>query len=201
MAIKEDWKPVLTYTFEDVLGEANQRVFILHTFENGVQIGGDTIHNNEAEAKQAEINYVQQGFVRVLSHPQRLQLITEWNNAAQQQKFWRDRELSFRTTIVGEMYTLETGTQRIDLESGWQLKIERGLEYKLNNKEGQVDKVLESELIPEVLAKLLINWKPEVVRKTYDTMTAEQKALFADCLDIKPSSPQVELVPPKASKG
>ncbi len=126
-------------------------------------------------------------------------LIAEWNTADQQQKFWRQKELELRAALVTEKYTKDKGTERFDLDAGWQLVIERGLDYKLENKNGETADVLDE--IPSEIGALLVKWKPELSATNYNETTQEIRDKFNAILTIKPASPTVKLVPPKASKG
>lgn len=155
--------------------------------------------SSKEEALQYEINFINNGCKKVLTHNQCNELIAEWNQADQQQKFWREKELSLRASLVAEKYTQDKGTQRIDLEAGWQLVIERGEDYKLENGNNETQDVVDD--LPEELASLLVKWKPEIQKKNFEQASQETKDKFAAILTIKPSSPQVKLVPPKAPKG
>ncbi len=151
------------------------------------------------EAHQYEINYINQGCKRVLTHEQCNQLIAEWHTADQQQKFWRQKELELRAALVTEKFTKVKGTERIDLDAGWQLVIERGLDYKLENKNNETADVLDE--LPSEVAALLVKWKPELSVTNYNETTQEIRDMLNAVLTIKPASPTVKLVPPKASKG
>ena len=131
----------------------------------------------------------------VLTDAQKEQAIADWNNADQQQRFWKDKENQLRSLLVEQFYTKETGTQTISLRGDWVLKIERGEDYKLENTNGETEDVLEN--FSDTEAKLLVRWKAEVVKKNFDALEKEKKDLFAAVLTIKPSSPQVKLIPPK----
>ena len=127
------------------------------------------------------------------------QLIADWNQADQQQKFWRDKETTLRAELVTKLYTKTKGTEHIPLRAGWELTIERGEDYKLNNKNGEV-LALVDELSEEV-AGLVLKWVPEIVKRNYDALSEETKAKFNNVLTIKPASPQVKLLPPKVPQG
>lgn len=155
--------------------------------------------DSKDEAHQYEINYINQGCKRVLTHEQCNQLIAEWHTADQQQKFWRQKELELRAALVTEKFTKVKGTERIDLDAGWQLVIERGLDYKLENKNNETADVLDE--LPSEVAALLVKWKPELSVTNYNETTQEIRDMLNAVLTIKPASPTVKLVPPKASKG
>lgn len=190
------------YTFEDIapVTQESEPTYQVIAFDSETRaILGSYIGPSKDEAHQYEINFINNGCKRVLTHEQCNMLIAEWNQADQQQKFWREKELQLRAALVAEKYTKESGTERIDLDAGWQLVIERGLDYKLENKNNETADIVDE--LPEGTEALLIKWTPELKSKNYNDSSDEIKALFKPVLTIKPASPQVKLVPPKASKG
>lgn len=135
------------------------------------------------------------GYKQVLTQAKQEELIAEWNRADQQQKFWKDKEKTLRDKVVSEFYTKDKGTQNVALRDDWTLKIERSEDYKLENSNGETEDVLEE--FDDATAKLLVKWKPEINKKNFDALSEENKAKFNAVLTIKPSSPQVKLIPPK----
>lgn len=112
----------------------------------------------------------------------------------------RQEEHFLRLRIVRVLYpTPKEGTNNFDmglidpLSEGFVLKFTNGIARK-------VDPALLSNIKPAlaemgVSADKLVRYKPELETKAYRTLTAEQMAFFNQCLDIKPESPQLEVVP------
>lgn len=189
---------MITYTFEETVLEHSVKRYVLTIIEDGA-VKGQFDTTDYDTASKAELDCLNGGAIKVLTQAQANQLIADWFNAKQQLDHWKNREIELRNGLVKQFYTKTKGTQRVEIEAGWQLVIERGEDYKLDNKEGLVDKALEN--FDETMAALLVTWKPDISKKTYDALPDDSKAHFNNCLEIKPSSPQVKLEPPKATKG
>lgn len=87
----------------------------------------------------------------------------------------------------------QEGTNRLALGAGFDLKLQHGYNYKVS--EEDLDQVAAADI-----KKLKLPWddlfvyKPELSIKTYRTLTAEQKKFVDGILDIKPASPQLDIV-------
>ncbi len=86
------------------------------------------------------------------------------------------------------------GTNRLDLGGGFDLKLVAGLDYKVD--EAALDNVTAAQI-----KKLKLPWddlfvyKPSLSLRAYNALSSEQKAFVDTLLDIKPKSPQLEIVP------
>jgi hypothetical protein len=93
-----------------------------------------------------------------------------------------------------------------------------GNKYELNDGTGAIvqgdhtinRKVVETEMealkeaikaegsnLPKLPFAKLVRWKPELAKAEYNKLTAEEKAVFDRCLEIKPGTPALEVKIPK----
>lgn len=86
------------------------------------------------------------------------------------------------------------GTNRIDLGGGFDLKLDHGYNYKVD--EAELDNVTAAQI-----KKLKLPWddlfvyKPELSVSTYRSLTAEQKKFVDQLLVITDATPQLAIVP------
>jgi hypothetical protein len=125
------------------------------------------------------------------------QLVTQWNEAKAALQAAQELERKLRAAIVEQLSIpeQETGTTTIELPNDWKLKIEKNLDYKLENGNHELDDILKDW--PEQIQDMLVRWKPELNVKNYKTLNDEYKNALGSVLTIKPSSPQVKLEAPK----
>jgi len=129
-----------------------------------------------------------------------VQLIKEWDDLKAQveavAKPLIDKERALRQLVADAMFDEpHEGTNYVDLESEWRLK----LTYKLDRKidEAMLATVKEQLASMNVSIDKIVKWKPEVVLKAYRELTAEQMNVFDQAVVIKPGTPALEMVPPK----
>lgn len=85
------------------------------------------------------------------------------------------------------------GTNRLDIGGGFDLKLQHGYNYKVS--EEDLDQVKAADI-----KRLKLPWddlfvyKPELKLSVYRSLSAEQKKFVDAILDIKPSSPQLDIV-------
>jgi hypothetical protein len=136
--------------------------------------------------------------------PEQFALVNEWQQADKIAKEAVARERELRSQVSRELFKLEqaasspdeyAGTKHVTLANGWRIKFVGNLDYKLNNKDNQVDHALER--FPEELAALLVSWTPNLSVHNYKLLTEDQQKLFRDSLTVKNASPKLELVAPK----
>jgi hypothetical protein len=132
-----------------------------------------------------------------------LLLLKEWTELKQrietECKPLIEQEMALRKTIFTQAFPKPTeGTNSEDLPEGWVIK---GV-YKLERK-------IDPDVLPAIRAELqkqevnldtLIRWKPELETKAYKALNETARAIFDNALTIKPSSPTLELHPPKPVK-
>jgi len=154
---------------------------------------------------------VQHTFTGTVKEPmsveQRDKLLLSWKEAKQQLETAKNAEMALRKMIVEDSglfdATKEKGTQRVNLGEGWQIKVEKKINWttKAELEDGRhIDDAL--ELIEASAGKLaadeLVKFKPEVKMSIYNKLTPEQKEIIDPFLTSSPASPSLELIPPKA---
>lgn len=88
----------------------------------------------------------------------------------------------------------EEGTNRLDLGQGYDLKLNHSYDYKVD--EAAVDQVTQAEIKKHKLPwDDLFVYKPTLNKKVYNDLTSEQQKFVQALLDIKPASPQLDIVP------
>jgi hypothetical protein len=147
--------------------------------------------------------------------------IREWLGVAADLAQAKETEMRLRKELTAMMFPdAKKGTQRHEIGEGYNIK----LEYKLNHKLGEADKVddrgekisiasqvssLEDEIIGsctegEFLATRLIKWTPALVVSEYDKLAGDNgllvKKLIDKLLTIEPAAPSLTFEPPKESK-
>lgn len=87
----------------------------------------------------------------------------------------------------------EEGTNRLDLGHGYDLKLNYSYEYKVD--EAAVDQVTQAQIKKHKLPwDDLFVYKPTLNKRVYNDLTSEQQKFVQGLLDIKPASPQLEIV-------
>jgi hypothetical protein len=133
---------------------------------------------------------------------EQMKLLEEWRLAkaeADSVKPILAKEQELRKQVFAAFYPApKEGTNTLDLAEGWKLK---GV-YKLDRKidEAALPAVTEQLREMGVNADILVKWSPGLKTATYKELTAEQRAVFDQALTVKPGSPTLELVAPKAKE-
>jgi len=126
--------------------------------------------------------------------------LTEWQAAkaeADKVKHLIEREQALRKEVFSLFFPAPTeGTNKVDLPGGWTLKGTYKIDRKVD--EQVVPAVTEALRGMGVNVDLLIGYEPKLKTTVYRELTAEQRAIFDQALTIKPGSPTMELVAPKA---
>lgn len=124
--------------------------------------------------------------------------LADWYSTKQQLDAIKEAESILRKAVV-EMFSKtsvdESGTETIEVQNGWKLKITKSLDYKLDNKDGKLDKALEA--YTDGVAALLVSWEPKLSVKAFKSLPEDERVKIYDCLEVKPGSPQVKMEPPK----
>lgn len=99
---------------------------------------------------------------------------------------------------------IQEGTHRVPLANGYQLKAVGKLNYKLANKQGETEKVLE-ELEKTgnkgaFLADRLVKWSPELSITEYRQLDPQYKTIIDKVLTVTPGAPTLEIEEPKVEK-
>ena len=137
--------------------------------------------------------------------PEQAELLTRWSvalEAAQAAKPVLEAEQKLRKEVFSAMFPdPKEGTNTIELEAGWKLKGVYKLERKLDV--AALDAVKKQLRDMNVNPDALIEMHPSLVTPAYKALWlthAEAGVVFDQALTIKPASPTLELIPPKAPK-
>lgn len=134
----------------------------------------------------------------------RVAKLQEWHQAvlaAQEAKKVVEAEQSLRKEVMALFFPEPVeGTNKFDLEAGWSLKATHKIERKVD--EAALPAVLQQLREMGVNPDTLIRTKPDLDTKAYKSLVQinpDAAHVFEQALTIKPGSPTVELVPPKAA--
>ncbi len=134
----------------------------------------------------------------------RVAKLQEWHQAvlaAQEAKKLVEAEQALRKEVMVLFFPEPVeGTNKFDLEAGWSLKATHKIERKVD--EAALPAVLQQLREMGVNPDPLIRTKPDLDTKAYKSLVQinpDAAHVFEQALTIKPGSPTVELVPPKAA--
>lgn len=129
------------------------------------------------------------------------QRLQEWYQKQAQLKTLKTHEHLERVALASFFFSQpREGVNRIDLGGGFDLKLQYGYNYKVD--EADLDQVKATDI-----KKLKLPWddlfkyKPELVKSVYNKLSAEQKKFVDQILEIKEASPQLEIVPQANREG
>jgi hypothetical protein len=109
------------------------------------------------------------------------------------------QEKELRARIVASFFpNPKEGTNAFPLANGYRLKFVNSIKREVDNGEYQARQ--QEFMDAKIPAASLLVWKPTLDKKQYNTLTAEQQAIFDRCLIVKPESPQLEIELPAAAK-
>lgn len=122
-------------------------------------------------------------------------LLQEWyvdkkklSELKQSEGFTRRRLVSFYFPSPNE------GTNRLDLGGGYDLLLKHDYDYKVD--EAAVEQVTQAQIKKHKLPwDDLFVYKPTLNKRVYNDLSSEQQAFVQSLLDIKESSPQLDIVP------
>lgn len=126
--------------------------------------------------------------------------LIEWDRLQQELKRVKTAEMVLRTKIFKSYFpTPAEGTNSAPLANGYVIKGTYVISREVDP--GALQALGEQLLAAAIRADSLIAYKPSLVKREYNTLTAEQKHLFDQCLVVKPGAPSLEIVlPAKARK-
>lgn len=134
----------------------------------------------------------------------RVAKLQEWHQAvlaAQEAKKVVEAEKALRKEVMALFFPEPVeGTSKFELEAGWSLKATHKIERKVD--EASLQAVLQQLREMGVNPDPLIRTKPDLDTKAYKSLVQvnpDAAHVFEQALTIKPGSPTVELVPPKAA--
>ena len=109
------------------------------------------------------------------------------------------QEKELRARIVASFFPQpKEGTNAYPLANGYRLKYVNSIKRDVDPGEYQA-RQQEFTDAGIAFASMLV-WKPNLDKKAYNTLTAEQQNVFDRCLIVKPESPQLEIELPAAAK-
>ncbi|UPT53015.1 hypothetical protein [Hafnia phage yong3] len=123
--------------------------------------------------------------------------IFEWYKLKDEIKRIQARERLLRDKICKSYFpTPKEGTNKVQLPDGAEMK----MTYKIDRK---VDIAMFSQIAPQMFERgvdvnLLVESKPTLKVANYRKLEGETLAIFNQCIESKPGSPTLEIVPPKA---
>lgn len=133
--------------------------------------------------------------------------LSQWYQLQEQLKKLKAAEMLLRMKIFkGMIKDPKEGTNTVPLAEGWVLKgkhvINRDVDQAALAVNTAVDPATHMSRLSAngIHVEQLIKWKPELITKTYRTLTAEQQQIFDECLIIKEGSPQLEIMLPASEK-
>lgn len=133
--------------------------------------------------------------------------LSQWYQLQEQLKKLKAAELLLRMKIFkGMIKDPKEGTNTVPLAEGWLLKgmhvINRDVDQAALAVNTAVDPATHMSRLSAngIHVEQLIRWKPELITKTYRTLTPEQQQIFDECLIIKEGSPQLEIMLPASEK-
>ncbi len=134
----------------------------------------------------------------------RVAKLQEWHQAvlaAQEAKKVVEAEQALRKEVMALFFPEPVeGTNKFELEAGWSLKATHKIERKVD--EAALPAVLQQLREMGINPDPLIRTKPDLDTKAYKSLVQinpDAAHVFEQALTIKPGSPTVELVPPKAA--
>lgn len=130
------------------------------------------------------------------------ELILEQTKAAEQAKFWKDRDAELRGMIWGQNFgEAELGKQHtLDLGNGYKLKGKRPISYKLDAAvRDALDEIAKIGNEGPFTAERLVKWKPELSVSEYNKLSEAYKAIIDKALTTTPGLPVIELCKPEGA--
>ena len=131
--------------------------------------------------------------------------IAEWYKLQAQLAPLKATEAMMRTRLAGHFFpnpTEGSAENKHKLEDGTGAILQ--MDHKVNRKvlppeldtlKAKID--AEGSNLPKLPFNKLIKYTPELVKAEYNKLTAEERALFDEALDIKPGMPDLKVVIPK----
>lgn len=119
-----------------------------------------------------------------------------WRLVAIQLNALKAQEMELRKVFVADAFdTSKEGAQTIDLDEGWQIKMNQPFTRSLD--QAKMPEVLKA--LKKMKADDAVKVKYELAITAYRLLSTEQRKVIDEVLTTKPGSPSLELVPPKNS--
>lgn len=125
-----------------------------------------------------------------------------WFEMKQMLERAKEAESKLRDELVTELFSADkdAGSEIIEIANGYALKATKKLDYKLNNKNGEVEALIAIIGHDAVREMKLIRWEPKLSETAYKNADPQTQKLFDGCLTIKPGKPSLEIIEPKVKQ-
>lgn len=125
--------------------------------------------------------------------------LSNWYKLSKELKLLRVKEMLLRKSLFATMFPdPDEGVNKYDLDDGYVVKGTYALERKID--QGAFDAMKEKLIEAEVKVDAIVTYAPSLAKKVYNALNEDQVNLMDQCLIIKPASPSMEIVKPKAAK-
>lgn len=146
---------------------------------------------------------------------ERDQLLKLWEDAKQAVERAQENEMELRKYIADRAFpNAEEGTNTIPLENGYELKLNKKFNYKLNSDnaviETTLDKISKTGNQGTFIADRLVSWKASFLLTEYRTLieaaeagsndAQEILALIGEMLVVEDAAPELKIKEPKKGK-
>lgn len=141
-------------------------------------------------------------------------LLTAWENSKVALERAKVAEMNLRKQIVAFSFdpNKKSGTERIELANGYELKAVKKLNYGfIKNSDGKrvnklaIDAALTAiekiDPVGALIAERLVKWDPTLSLTEYNQLSPQMKAEIDKVIVVTDGAPSLEIVPPKGTKG
>lgn len=141
-------------------------------------------------------------------------LLTAWENSKAALERAKAAEMDLRKQIVAFSFdpNKKSGTERIDLANGYELKSVKKLNYGFikTNDGKKVNKLAIDAALTTIekldpagalIAERLVKWDPTLSLTEYNQLSPQMKAEIDKVIVVTDGAPSLEIVPPKGTKG
>lgn len=129
-----------------------------------------------------------------------LAVLTEWHKATQEAEKAKaaiEKEMLLRKKVFALAFPQpKEGTQNFALNDGFVLKGTYKLERKID--EAALPAILPRLRELQAPVETLFRYKPELSLTVFKNLTAESKLVLSEVITERPTSPTLEIIPPKA---
>ena len=153
-------------------------------------------------------NYTEAEFVA-----ERDRLLLAWEESKKALEVAKEKEMEQRKAVVAFAFdpNKESGTERIELDNGYQAKAVKKVNYgfvktedgKLNK--AAIDKALAKiekvgGAVGELIAERLVKWTPDLSLTEYKQLDEKFKKIIDEVIVTSEGAPTLEIITPKAPK-
>lgn len=133
-------------------------------------------------------------------------LIMAWWGASAKLSEVKATESALRQQVIDKCFvSMDVGTNKLPLGSGYILKATKKLTYNIKKNEitndyshvnGVLDKLNNPQLVDEI-----VRWKPELSSTAYKKLTKDEQQLINTIVTISEATPSLEMVVPTGKAG